>query len=80
LIARQPKAESMAEAVPDDVVDYIREVFAGANREATMALARQPAAHEEQLDFQIFAALDRVGPLSFPGSGAAIDIDTHWLT
>ncbi len=65
--------------IPDDVVDYVREVFAKANREATMTLARQPAAHEEQLDFQIFAALDRIGPRRFPGSGAAIDIETHWL-
>jgi hypothetical protein len=28
---------------------------------------------------QIFAALDEIGPRSFPGSGAAIEIDTHWL-
>jgi len=69
----------MVETVPDDVIDYVREAFAEANREATMALARQPAAHEEQLDFQIFAALDKIGPRSFSGSGAAIEIDTHWL-
>jgi len=69
----------MVEAIPEDVINYVREVFAEANREATMTLARQPAAHEEQLDFQIFAALDKIGPRSFPGSGAAIEIDTHWL-
>jgi hypothetical protein len=69
----------MVEAIPNDVIDYVRDVFGEANREATMALARQPAAHEEQLDFQIFAALDKIGPRSFPGSGAAIEIDTHWL-
>lgn len=63
----------MAEVIPDDVIDYVREVFAEANREATMALARQPAVHEEQLDFQIFAALDKVGPRCFSNSGAAID-------
>jgi hypothetical protein len=44
-----------------------------------MALARQPAAHEEMLDFQVFAALDRVGPSIMPTSGAAVEIDTHWL-
>jgi hypothetical protein len=44
-----------------------------------MALARQPASHEEQLDFQIFAALDKIGPRFFPGSCAAIEIETHWL-
>jgi hypothetical protein len=69
----------MAGQIPDDVIDYVREVFAEANREATMTMARQPSAHEEQLDFQIFAALDRVGPRAFQGSGAAIEIDTHWL-
>jgi hypothetical protein len=69
----------MPEKIPDDVIDFVRDIFARANREATMTLARQPAAHEEHLDFQIFAALDRVGPRSFPGSGAALEIDTHWL-
>jgi hypothetical protein len=69
----------MVETIPDDVIDYVRGAFAEANREATMALARQPAAHEEQLDFQIFAALDKIGPRYFSGSRAAIEIDTHWL-
>jgi hypothetical protein len=31
------------------------------------------------LDFQIFAALDRVGPSIMPTSGAAVEIDSHWL-
>jgi hypothetical protein len=44
-----------------------------------MTLARQPGAHEEQLDFQLFAALDRVGPRVVPTSNAAIEIETHWL-
>jgi hypothetical protein len=69
----------MVETIPNDVIDYVRETFAAANREATMTLARQPAAHEEQLDFQVFAALDRIGPRHFPGSGTAINIETHWL-
>jgi hypothetical protein len=69
----------MLEAVPENVIEFAREIFATANLEATMTLARQPAAHEEQLDFQIFAALDRVGPRVVPTSGAAIEIDTHWL-
>jgi hypothetical protein len=42
------------------VIQFAREIFAAANSEATMTPARQPAAHEEHLDFQIFAALDRV--------------------
>jgi hypothetical protein len=31
------------------------------------------------LDFQTFAALDRVGPSVMPTSGAAVEIDSHWL-
>jgi hypothetical protein len=58
---------------------HVRDLFAAANTEARMALARQPAAHEEMLDFQIFAALDRVGPTVMSKSGAALLIDTHWL-
>jgi hypothetical protein len=69
----------MPESIPEDVIDFAREIFAEANSEATMALARQPSAHEEHLDFQIFAALDRVGPRIVPTSKAAIEIDTHWL-
>lgn len=69
----------MSEAIPEDVIQFARDIFAAANSEATMTLARQPAAHEEHLDFQIFAALDRVGPRIVPTSNAAIEIDTHWL-
>src|SRR5689334_4020599 len=69
----------MPEAIPEDVVQFAHEIFAAANREATMTLARHPAVHEEHLDFQIFAALDRVGPRIVPTSNAAIEIDTHWL-
>jgi hypothetical protein len=69
----------MTESIPDDVIDFVRGLFQGANTKATMTLARQPAAHEEMLDFQIFAALDEVGPSIVPTSGIAVDIDTHWL-
>ena len=68
----------MPEMIPEDVIEFTRDVFATANVRATTALARQPAAHEEMLDFQVFAALDEVGPCIL-GSGIAIDIDTHWL-
>jgi hypothetical protein len=56
----------------------VRGVLATANVRATVALARQPAAHEEMLDFQVFAAIDEAGP-SILGSDIAVDIDTHWL-
>lgn len=65
--------------VPDDVVEFVRNAFASANLKSTMTLARQPAAHEEMLDFQVFAALDEIGPCIMPESGAVVEIDTHWL-
>ena len=68
----------MPETIPEDVIDYTRSLFATANARATLSLARQPAAHEEMLDFQVVAALDEVGPCLL-GSGIAVDIDTHWL-
>ena len=68
----------MPDTIPEDVIEFTRGVFETANVRATTALARQPAAHEEMLDFQVFAALDEVGPCIL-GSGIAIDIDTHWL-
>lgn len=68
----------MAEQIPEDVIEFVRDIFAHANLRATTALARQPAAHEEMLDFQVFAALDEVGPCILH-SGIAVEIDTHWL-
>jgi hypothetical protein len=69
----------MAGDVPEDVIRHVRRVFSRANVDATKALARQPAIHEEQLDFQVVAALDRVGPRVLAESGAAVEIETHWL-
>jgi len=69
----------MSEVIPEDVIEFAREIFAAANSEATMTLARQPAAHEEHLDFQLFAALDRIGPRIVPISKSSIEVDTHWL-
>ena len=69
----------MPESIPEDVISFVREIFSEANVDATMALARQPSAHEEMLDFQTFAALDRVGPSIMPSSGTAVEIDSHWF-
>jgi hypothetical protein len=68
----------MADQIPEDVIEFTRTIFDKANTKATRALARQPSAHEEMLDFQVFAALDEVGPCILE-SGIAVDIDTHWL-
>lgn len=69
----------MVEQIPEEAIGFVRSAFAQANRRATLTLARQPSAHEEMLDFQIFAALDEIGPVTLPGTGIAILIETHWL-
>jgi hypothetical protein len=68
----------MVEQIPNDVIEFTRGIFAQPNLRATTTLARQPAAHEVMLDFQLIAALDEVGPCLL-GSGVAIDIETHWI-
>jgi hypothetical protein len=65
--------------IPDDVVEFVRGVFAMANTRVTTLLARQPAMHEEGLDFQLIAALSEIGPRQMPGSGVGIEIESHWL-
>ena len=69
----------MLPIIPEDAIDFIRSAFAQANRRATNTLARQPSMHEEGLDFQLIAALDEIGSRVLPGSGAAVEIETHWL-
>jgi hypothetical protein len=65
--------------IPDDVIEFIRDAFAQANKSATLVLNRQPSMHEEALDQQIINALDLIGSRIMPGSGAAVGIETHWL-
>jgi hypothetical protein len=69
----------MLPIIPEDAIEFIRAAFAQANQRATNTLARQPSMHEEGLDFQLIAALDEVGSRVLPGSGAAVEIETHWL-
>jgi hypothetical protein len=69
----------MPDSIPEDAISFVWEIFSEANVDATLLLARQPAAHEEMLDSQIFAALDRVGPSIMPSSGTAVEIESHWF-
>jgi hypothetical protein len=69
----------MLPAIPEDAIEFIRAAVTQANQRATSTLARQPSMHEEGLDFQLIAALDEVGSRVLPGSGAAVEIETHWL-
>lgn len=69
----------VADEIPDDVIQHVREVFSRANVAATNTLARQPAMHEEALDLQIFAEIDKAGPRLMPASNSSVEIQTHWL-
>jgi hypothetical protein len=69
----------MFPVIPADAIQFIRNVFATANTKVTTLLARQPAMHEEGLDFQLIAALTEVGPRKMPGSGVGVEIESHWL-
>src|SRR4051794_29447373 len=69
----------MAGDGPEEVIRHVPPGFSRANVGAPKALGPQPAIHEEQLDIQVVAALDRVGPRVLAESGAAVEIETHWL-
>jgi hypothetical protein len=69
----------MFPVIPEDAIAFIRVVFARENHQATNLLACHPSMHEEGLDFQLIAALNAPGPCRLPGSGVAIEIETHWL-
>lgn len=64
--------------LPEDVIDAARAVFADANERVSTLLMRQPAMHEEGLDFNLVSTLDAAGPVVLP-SGTALVIETHWL-
>jgi hypothetical protein len=64
--------------LPEDVIDAARDAFGAANESVSRLLMRQPAMHEEGLDFNLVASLDAQGPVVLP-SGTALVIETHWL-
>jgi hypothetical protein len=64
--------------LPEDVIDAVRAVFATANDRVSDLMMKQPAMHEEGLDFHLVSKLDEVGALLVP-SGTAVAIETHWL-
>jgi hypothetical protein len=69
----------MPDAIPEDVRELVRSLFAAANLDVSRALSEPPAIHEETLDQLLVLGLNRSGPQILPASGAALVIDTHWL-
>jgi hypothetical protein len=64
--------------LPEDVIDAAREAFSDANDRVSQLLMRQPAMHEEGLDFHLVSKLDEFGSQILE-SGTALVIETHWL-
>lgn len=64
--------------LPEDVIDAVRAAFSDANDRVSQLLMRQPAMHEEGLDFHLVSKLDEFGA-QILGSGTALAIETHWL-
>ena len=65
--------------IPQEVIDYVRTVFAQANDKASRTLTLHPSMHEEGLDQILIAELNASPPTFFAASRAAIGIETHWL-
>ncbi|MEG3164691.1 hypothetical protein U1701_08805 [Sphingomonas sp. PB2P19] len=64
--------------LPEDVIDAARAAFSDANDRVSHLLTRQPAMHEEGLDFHLVSKLDEFGAQILK-SGTALAIETHWL-
>lgn len=67
-----------ATPVPEAAFDWVRAVFAAANRQATSALTRVPTLHEPELDMQFIAALNQAPPVAGI-DGWSVYIETHFL-
>ncbi|MDQ1159548.1 hypothetical protein QE385_003945 [Sphingomonas sp. SORGH_AS 950] len=65
--------------IPDVVIDYVRDVFAGANEKVSRALTDHPSMHEPMLDGILIAELSASPPAFFAAEQIALNIETHWL-
>ena len=51
--------------IPDEVIDYVRNVFADANDSVSTALTQQPSLHEPGLDMSFIGKLNASPPAFF---------------
>jgi hypothetical protein len=65
--------------IPEVVIDYIRTVFAKANKKVSRTLTLQPSMHEELLDHTLLAELSATPPTFFDKQDMGVAIETHWL-
>src|SRR5690348_9834523 len=65
--------------VPNDVIDWVREVFRGCNDRITRKLSRVPNCPEPSLDTTFIEHLTQYGSPRALESGWTVRIDTHFL-
>ncbi|SFQ45111.1 hypothetical protein SAMN04489713_13439 [Actinomadura madurae] len=65
--------------VPEDVIEYVRDVFKLADRRATSKLDRMPTTHEEWLDFSLIDAISEASGPHETQSGVTVDIAVHFV-
>jgi len=66
-------------SIPQEVIDYIRTIFADANDRVSRALTVQPATPEESLDTHLIGLLSTTPPMFFAQSKAGVVVESHWL-
>lgn len=65
--------------IPDEVIEYVRQVFSDANNDVSRSLTQHPSLHEPGLDQALIGKLNASAPAFFAASQAAVAIETHWL-
>jgi hypothetical protein len=66
-------------SIPQEVIDYIRDVFARANDRVSSNLTVQPSSPEESLDNLLVNELRATPPMFFSSSRAGVVLESHWL-
>lgn len=62
-----------------DVIEYIRDLFAQADRHVSSRLSHMPNSHEEWLDFGLIDAIARARGPHVTASGTGVDVQIHFL-
>ena len=67
------------DAIPDVVIDYVREVFGAANGKVSRAMSAHPSMHEESLDHILIMELTAAPPAFFAADQIGVSLESHWL-
>jgi len=66
-------------AIPEMVINYIRDVFTRANDKVSRALTNHPSMHEPMLDAILIAELSAAPAAFFAAEQIALNLETHWF-